>query len=119
MKKVVLLFSVFMSLVVFADGSHDNHATHDSHTHKHGLDCGHAAEWHIDHFDYEHDGHDHHQLSGQVHEADFKTHDNHDHDHGLNCGHISRVNKGITEYQHDGHWHHQHGSHIHETHSPD
>lgn len=112
-KSVILVTSLLMS------GSFSliaKHVHHENHTHKHDINCGHAAEWHGDHFDYNHDGHDHHQHMGVVHEAEIKVHKNHKHGHGLSCGHKTRVVKGIVEYNHDGHWHHQHGDHMHESH---
>lgn len=40
------------------------HAEHAGHTHQHGKECGHKAETHGDHVDYEHDGH-HHKKHGE------------------------------------------------------
>lgn len=56
--KYYIIGSLFLVSLVAAAGV--DHRHHEEHAHKHGLDCGHAAEWHVDHFDYEHDGHDHH-----------------------------------------------------------
>ena len=98
-----------------ADKHHEVHKS--AHAHQHKIDCGHAAEWHNDHFDYNHDGHDHHQHHGKIHEGSAVIHKEHKHGHGLNCGHETRIKNGLVEYKHGEHWHHQHGSHMHETHS--
>lgn len=95
----------------------NQHDIHDNHKHSHKNTCGHAAEWHVDHFDYEHDGHDHHSHANESHEATIKKHNKHKHGHSLECSHESRVINGRVEYKHDGHWHHQHGSHFHESHT--
>jgi hypothetical protein len=87
------------------------------HKHVHGIDCGHAAEWHVDHMDYYHDGHDHHMHANQVHEDEtIVIHQKHDHVHGADCGHATRVKNNRLEYNHEGHWHHLHGFHYHESH---
>lgn len=87
------------------------------HPHVHGPDCGHVAEWHVDHMDYLHDGHDHHMHAGVVHEDEtISVHVDHPHAHGPNCGHATRVKNNRLEYAHDGDWHHLHGTHYHETH---
>lgn len=103
----------FAGAAVGGTAHHDNH---NGHAHKHATDCGHAAEWHVDHFDYNHEGHDHHAHAGKVHESGSSLHKKHKHGHGLNCGHDTRISKGLVEYKHEGHWHHQHGSHMHESH---
>lgn len=83
MKKIVLLFATaFVTQSLIAE----EHKVHSDHAHKHSLDCGHAAEWHIDHFDYNHDGHDHHEHAGEVHEATIEIHKDHKHAHSMSCG---------------------------------
>ena len=110
MRKSYTLLLLIPSLSAWAD----NHANHE---HQHGYNCGHASEYHVDHFDYNHDGHDHHSHLTDVHEAATSLHDSHAHGHSTSCGHTSRIQNGKVEYQHDGHWHHQHGDHFHESHS--
>lgn len=117
------LSALFAGLVFALPAAAQEHVVHVDHAHVHGPDCGHAAEQHGDHVDYNHDGHDHHthvqrsdEAGNEVHECDIVIHENHEHVHGPNCGHKTRVKNGITEYLHDGHWHHMHGNHVHESH---
>ncbi|MEE4244610.1 MAG: hypothetical protein V2I33_04320, partial [Kangiellaceae bacterium] len=70
MKKLLLAPVLLAGSVAWAC----SHVAHDKHSHTHNVDCGHAAEWHVDHFDYDHDGHDHHQHAGGTHESSSNVH---------------------------------------------
>ena len=102
---------VFSSWDTFID------SLHNGHNHQHSENCNHVREKHLDHWDYQHDGHDHHMQGTHAHEAKLKVHKNHSHIHGNGCGHQTRVHAGRLEFNHDGHWHHTHGTHTHESHS--
>jgi hypothetical protein len=105
---------------------------HESHDHKHGENCGHAAIKHDGHVDYLHDAHLHHEHQGHVDEHVLAvggdnpaqctpahacgSHDS-DHTHGPRCGHEAVPHGDHVDYLVAGHLHHPHGEHC-DDHGP-
>ena len=110
-----------------------NDSKHETHTHKHGKDCGHTAIQHNGHIDYLHDGHLHHPCGeNQVEEHVIEVTDiNPDvctpdlqcqchetgHVHGPGCGHEAIPHGDHIDYIVEGRLHHPHGDHC-DDHGP-
>ncbi|MEM9225250.1 MAG: hypothetical protein AAGA24_01965, partial [Pseudomonadota bacterium] len=97
----------------------------------HGEGCGHAMVWHIDHWDYLHDGHLHFVHDGHVDEhvipvsaenpadeapLDQALHADHVHEAG-DPAHPMVPHGDHMDFLHDGRLHHVHGDHI-DDHGP-
>ncbi|MDX1960884.1 MAG: hypothetical protein SFU98_20095 [Leptospiraceae bacterium] len=104
-----------------------SHQTHENHSHKHGINCGHLAIQHGNHIDYLHDGHLHHEHEGHYDECLIEvtnvnpdncttghtcTSHSKDHVHGPSCGHPAIPHGDHIDYLVDGHLHHQHNGHC-------
>lgn len=63
--KIITVCALALSLgfvnVSFADHKADHHTSEKKHSHQHKKDCGHKAEKHGDHTDYEH------EVGGKMH----------------------------------------------------
>ena len=110
----------------------DDHASavHGEHSHVHGENCGHAKVWHVDHWDYLHDGHLHFVHEDHVDEHTLDVTDENpdgeaqmeaalhaDHFHGEEDAHMMIPHGDHMDYLHDGHLHHVHDDHI-DDHGP-
>ena len=109
-----------------------NHSAdiHSDHTHVHGDACGHDKVWHVDHWDYLHDGHlhfvhgdhvDEHVLevseTNPSTEAPMSAEAHADHMHGEEDAHRMIRHGDHFDFIHDGHLHYVHGDHV-DNHGP-
>ncbi|MEM7639191.1 MAG: hypothetical protein AAF269_09015 [Pseudomonadota bacterium] len=131
MRSIVLFGAVFAVLGACAVVTETHEAEiHGDHTHVHGDDCGHAKVWHVDHWDYLHDGHLHFVHEGHVDEhvlevtelnpageAPMAPELHADHMHGAGDGHMMVPHGDHFDYVHDGHLHYVHGDHV-DDHGP-
>ncbi|MEL7540164.1 MAG: hypothetical protein AAGJ51_04625 [Pseudomonadota bacterium] len=131
MRRIILLGAVLAAVGACAVAS-DVHAAdiHTDHVHVHGDECGHAKVWHVDHWDYLHDGHLHFVHDGHVDEhvleitatnpggeapMDASVHA--DHMHGDGDTHLMVPHGDHMDHVHDGHLHYVHGDHV-DDHGP-
>lgn len=103
---------------------------HDVHSHVHGEGCGHAKVWHVDHWDYLHDGHLHFVHGDHVDEHVIEVSETNpnaeapmdasahaDHMHGAEDTHLMIRHGDHMDFIHDGHLHYVHGDHV-DDHGP-
>lgn len=103
---------------------------HSDHAHVHGDGCGHDKIWHVDHWDYLHDGHLHFVHGDHVDEHVLEVTDTNPdgeapmpaeahagHMHGADDAHKMIRHGDHMDYIHDGHLHYVHDGHI-DDHGP-
>lgn len=97
------------------------HHTHDNHSHKHSLACGHTKIKHNGHVDYLHDSHLHHGHEDHWDECKIEVTDENPAecvqvespcDHNEDCGHELIPHGDHYDYLVDGRLHHKHGDHV-------
>ncbi|MEO0983818.1 MAG: hypothetical protein AAFX03_14330 [Pseudomonadota bacterium] len=129
MRNLLILGSVLATLSACAATPEPHAEVHVDHVHVHGDDCGHAKVWHVDHWDYLHDGHLHAAHGGHydehvievsaenpIGEAPVDAAVHADHAHGDDA-HLRVRHGGHTDYIHDGRLHFVHGDHV-DDHGP-
>ena len=104
-----------------------DHATHGSHEHVHGPECGHSAVDHAGHTDFLHEGHLHQPHGDHVDEhvvesdATNPAHCTPEHDcdahhpehvHDETCEHEAVPHGDHVDYLADGHLHRPHADHC-------